>query len=87
MGVIADSMVAYAQPLSDAPDGSFEELQNAMLIAVMCWNLALLPDAEQEKMIVEMRPVVKMDDTESCDFVESVIKPMILRQHEMFPNM
>jgi uncharacterized protein YecA (UPF0149 family) len=87
MGVIADSMVAYAQPLLDETDGSIEQMQNAMSIAQMCWNLALLSAAEQEDMLNEMRPALKMDDVEFAGFRESVIAPMILRHHEMFPNM
>jgi uncharacterized protein YecA (UPF0149 family) len=80
-------MVAYAQPLFDKTDGSLEQMQNAMSIAQMCWNLALLPEAEQEDMLTEMRPALKMDDAEFAGFRESVIAPMILRHHEMFPNM
>jgi uncharacterized protein YecA (UPF0149 family) len=87
MGVIAESMVAYAQPLLDETDGSLEQMQNAMSIAQMCWNLALLPKTEQEDMLTEMRPALKMDDAEFAGFRASVIAPMILRHHEMFPNM
>jgi uncharacterized protein YecA (UPF0149 family) len=87
MGVMADSMAAYAQPLFDETDGSPEQMQNAMSIAQMCWNLALLPETEQEDMLTEMRPALKMGDAEFAGFRESVIAPMILRHHEMFPNM
>lgn len=87
MGVIAESIVAYAQPLLDETDGSHKQVQNAMSIAQMCWNLALLPESQQEEMLVEMRPALKMDEAEFADFRESVIAPMILRQHELFPNL
>lgn len=80
-------MVAYAQPLLDETDGSIEQMQNAMSIAQMCWNLALLPNEEQEDMLAKMRPALKMDDDEFAGFRESVIAPMILRHHEMFSNM
>jgi len=87
MGVIAESIVAYAQPLLDETDGSHKQVQNAMSIAQLCWNLALLPESQQEEMLVEMRPALKMDEAEFADFRESVIAPMILRQHELFPNL
>ena len=87
MGVIADSMVAFAQPLLDETDGSLEQMQNALSIAQMCWNLALSSETEQENMLTEMRPAFKMDDIEFAGFRESVIAPMILRHREMFPNM
>lgn len=87
MGVMADSMVAYAQPLIDETDDSLEQMQRAMSIAQMCWNLALLSEVLQEDMLTQMRQDLTMDDAEFADFRESVIEPMILRHHEMFPNM
>ncbi len=87
MGVMAESMVAYAQPLLDETDGSIEQMNNAFSVAQMCWNLALLPERDQEESLAEMRPALKMDDTEFAGFRQSVIAPMILRHHEMFPNM
>jgi uncharacterized protein YecA (UPF0149 family) len=87
MGVMAESMVEYAQPLLDEADGSHEQMQNALSIAQMCWTLALLPASKQEEMLAEMRPALKMDDVEFAGFRDSVIAPMISRHHEMFPNM
>lgn len=87
MGVIAESIIEYGQPLLDATDGSNEQMQNALSIAQMCWNLALLPETEQEESIAAMQPALKMDEATFADFRRSVIAPMILRHHEMFPNM
>ncbi len=87
MGLMAESMAAYAQPLLDATDGSHEQMQNALSIAQMCWNLALLPETEQEESLAEMQPALKMDEAEFADFRHSVIAPMIERHYEMFPNM
>lgn len=87
MGRIANSIVAYAQPLLDETDGSLEQTRKAMSIAQMCWNLALASETEQEAMLAEMRPAFKMDADEFTRYRESVIAPMILRHHEMFPNM
>lgn len=87
MGIMAESIVTYAQPLIDETDGSYEQMQNALLIAQMCWNLALLPVTERENSLAQMRLALKMNSTEFADFCESVIVPMIKRHHEMFPNM
>jgi len=87
MGVMAESMVAYAQPLFDETDGSCDQMQRAFSIAQMCWNLALLPETEQEEMLAEMRAALKLDDAAFADFRETVIAPMIVRHHDMFPNM
>lgn len=87
MGVMAESMVAYAQPLLDETDGSHGQMQNALSIAQMCWNLALLPEKEQKDSLAQMRPALGMDATEFADFCDSVVVPMIKRHREMFPNM
>ena len=86
MGVIAESMVTYAQPLLDGAGGSPEDIQRAMTLAQICWNLALLPDRECEAELAELRPSFHMDDSEFEDFRRSVVLPMIQRHHEMFPN-
>lgn len=87
MGRFAESVVDYAQPLLDDTDGSREQMQSALSIAQMCWNLALLPESEQEEELAEMRPALEMDDAEFLDFRNSVIDPMISRHREMFPSL
>jgi len=87
MGGIAESMVAYAQPLLDATDGSKDQISSAFALAQVCWNLALLPEKERDESLAEMRPSLKMDDEEFEGFRRSVVLPMIRRHHEMFPNM
>jgi len=87
MGVIAESTVAYAQPLLDETDGSVEEMQKAFTLAQVCWNLALLSEEARDAELAEMRPSFSMNDTEFEDFRRSVVMPMVQRHHEMFPNM
>ena len=87
MGFIAKSMVAYAQPLLDETDGSMAEMQKAMTVAQVCWNLALLPDMEREGELARLRPLFGMDEGEFEEFRRCVVLPMIRRHHEMFPHM
>jgi uncharacterized protein YecA (UPF0149 family) len=87
MGVLADSVVAYAQPLLDETDGSPAEMEKALTLAQVCWNLALLPDDERDAEIAEMRSTLKMDESAFQDFRDSVVMPMIRRHHEMYPRM
>ena len=87
MGVIAESMVAYAQPLLDETDGSVEDMQKAFTLAQVCWNLALLSAEERDAELAELRPSFPMNDGEFEDFRESVVMPMVQRHYEMFPNM
>lgn len=87
MGIIGESIAAYAQPLFDETDGSVEQMQRAMAIAQMCWNFALTPEDERDAAIDEMKPVLKMADGEFDEFKQKVILPMIERHCKMFPGM
>jgi uncharacterized protein YecA (UPF0149 family) len=87
MGAIAEAMVAYAQPLLDDTDGSAEQMQSAFTLAQVCWNLALLPEEDRDDSLAEMRATLNMDDGQFDEFRRSVVLPMILRHHEMFPHM
>ncbi len=64
-----------------------EQMNKAMAIGQLCWNLALLPEDRRDQAIGEMRTSLEMDDDEFDDFRRSIIVPMIRRHHEMFPQM
>ena len=87
MGTIADAMSRFAQPLIDATDGSPEQLQRALLLSQLCWNLAITPEGEREEFLANMRPALKMDDAEFQEFKRTVVTPMLRRHQEMFPAM
>jgi hypothetical protein len=87
MGAIAEGIAAYAQPLFDQTDGSVEQLNKAMTIGQLCWNLALLPENRRDQMLSEMRPSLDMDEDQFAEFRHSIIDPMIRRHQEMFPLM
>lgn len=87
MGVIADAFTAYAQPLIDQTDGSIEELNKALTISQLCYNLALVPEDGRDQMLREMRLSLEMNDEEFDDFRRSIVVPMIRRHQEMFPQM
>ncbi len=87
MGVIAESIMEYAQPLLDQGDGSIDSMNRAMMLAQMCWNLALLPEGQREESIQDFKPALNMTDGEFADFRQQVILPMIERHCEMFPGL
>jgi hypothetical protein len=64
MGAIAEGIVAYAQPLIDQTDGSLEQLNKALSMSQLCFNLALLPEDRRETSIRELQPSLQMDDEE-----------------------
>jgi hypothetical protein len=87
MGAIAEAIVGYAQPLIDQTDGSHEQMEKALAISQVCWNLALLPKEKQEESLREMQPSLGMDDDEFDEFRSTVLVPMIQRHEEMFPRL
>lgn len=87
MGAMGEAFAAYAQPLLDSSRGSMAQAEKALALAQICWNLALLPAEARDEALTKMRPTLKMEDDEYEDFRKSVIVPMILRHHEMFPDM
>jgi hypothetical protein len=84
MGAIAEALVAYAQPLIDATDGSDEQVQRAFTLSTLCYNLALIPEESREVAIGEMKTSLKMGDEEFEAFRRTVITPMIQRHRTMF---
>ena len=87
MGAIADAVAAYTQPLLDSTDGSVDQVNRALALGQLCWNLALLPEEARDESLATMRSTLKMDDDEFEAFRRSVVTPMILRHEEMFPRM
>jgi uncharacterized protein YecA (UPF0149 family) len=87
MGAIAEAIVAFAQPLIDQTDGSVSQMNQAMTMSQLCWNLALVPEDERETAIDKMKLEVNMTDEEFADFRENLLLPMIRRHCEMFPRL
>ncbi len=59
--------MVYAQPLLDQTDG-FEQMNKAMTISQLCWNLALRPEDERAQMLSEIRPSLKWMRMSSTSF-------------------
>jgi hypothetical protein len=87
MGYLAEAMSRFAQPLIDATDGSPEDLQRALSLAQLCWNLAVIPETQREQSLAAMQPALKMTDEEFQEFKNDVFMPMVRRHQAMFPQM
>jgi uncharacterized protein YecA (UPF0149 family) len=87
MGAIAEGIMAYAQPLIDETDGSMQQLNHALTIAQVCYNLALTPEDSRHGTLAELQRTLTMEDEEFEAFWSSVIEPMIRRHEEMFPGL
>ena len=87
MGVMAEAFAAFAQPLLDQTDGSEEQLNTALTIGQLCFNLAALPEEGRDQALRDMRSSLEMDDEQFDEFRRSIVLPMIRRHQEMFPRM
>ena len=87
MGAMAEAMTAYAQPLFDETDGSIEQMNHALELGQLCWNLALMPEEARNEALREMGPSLEMEADEFEAFRRTVVVPMIRRHEEMFPRM
>jgi hypothetical protein len=87
MGAMAEAFTAFAQPLLKQTDGSQEQLERALAISSLCYNLALAPEDSRNEMLGDIRSTLAMDDEEFDDFQRSIVVPMIRRHEAMFPLM
>jgi hypothetical protein len=87
MGLFAEAIAAYAQPLLNDTDGSLEEMQRALTFSQLCWNISVAPHDKRGKVIDDLRSTLGMAVAEFEEFRQSVIEPMIRQHEEMFPAM
>ena len=85
MGAIADALMAYMQPLIEQTDGSLEQMNKALMIGQLCYNLAMSPEGRRDAMLNEIRGPLSMSEEEFDDFRRTIIAPMIRRHEQMFP--
>lgn len=87
MGAFGEAFVAYAQPLLDQTDGSFEQVDQALKISQLCYNLALAPLEVREEMFHKIQSEMRIDGVDFEDFRDGVLFPMLKRHEAMFPRM
>lgn len=84
---LAEAMTRFAQPLLEATDGSPEQLQRALRLSQICWNLARLPAEQRDAALAEFQQTLQMNDRQFEEVQHTVIGPMIRRHREMFPGL
>jgi hypothetical protein len=87
MGAFADGFAAFAQPLLEQTDGSIEQMNQALVISQLCYNLAISPEHTRERTLNAIRPSLRMDDQEFSEFRRTVVEPMLARHRKMFPRL
>lgn len=86
MGAIAEAFVALAQPLLDQTDGSLEQVNKAMQLTQVCYNVAILSPERRLVALRELQLSMQMDDAEFADLQQDVIDPMLRRCEAAMPS-
>ncbi len=87
MGAMAEAVLAYAQPLLDQTDGSLEQMNNALAMSGLCYNIGILPESKRPAMLSDIKARFAMDDDEFADFYSEIVHPMLKRFDALFPKM
>jgi hypothetical protein len=77
-------MVDYAQPLLDSTDGSLEETQRVLDLAMIFWNAALMDADARDATLGELAGKYEGD---LRDEFWNMARMMIERHRAMFPEM
>lgn len=87
MGAIAEALMEYMRPLTEAMNGSHEELEKALALGQLCFNLGQMESDEVRAECLEKLHVsMGISDEEFAEFYAGVILPMLIRHEEMFPR-
>ena len=87
MGIYAESFVAYAKPLLEPlENSSVENMNQALAIAQICWNISQVSDNEFKKALKNTQQTLCLDDNDFKQFMNDILLPMVIRYHEMFPS-
>jgi hypothetical protein len=81
----AQQMVEFVQPLLDQTDGSIEAMNKAMSVGMVCWNMAIVPAEERDRLLAEFVDEAFPDEEARAAFRE-IAQFMIARHRQMFPE-
>ena len=86
MGAIAEALMEYMRPLTDATDGSPEELEKALALGQLCFNLGQMDQDSRSDHLEKLRESMGLSVEEYADFYVNLFLPMMVRHEEMFPR-
>jgi hypothetical protein len=82
----AQDMIDYIEPLL-GPEPNEEDMQRALSMGTICWNLSVTPEPEREQLLEKMvERVAGAHDVAAREVVRNVFTTMIARHQEMFPE-
>ncbi len=80
---MSDVILDFAQPLLDVARG-FEAEEKAVKLAILAWNLSLLPEAERTEGFEKLRASTRSDDEAGRASLEHVLSLMLARKKALF---
>lgn len=82
---MSEVLLDFAQPLLDSVDND-TAFENAISIAVLCWNISFLPEKEQSKMLREIVDEIGKSDALTRLEVEDCVKMLLERKKVLFAD-
>lgn len=86
MGAIADALLEYMRPLTDAMSDSPEGLEKALALGQVCFNLGQMDEDSRAECLERIRDSMSLSEEEFAEFYVTLILPMLIRHEEMFPR-
>lgn len=86
MSAIGEALLEYMRPLTDATDGSPEELEKALALGQLCFNLGQMDQDSRSDHLEKLRESMALSVEEYAEFYVTIILPMLIRHEEMFPR-
>jgi uncharacterized protein YecA (UPF0149 family) len=86
MGAIADALMEYMRPLTDAMKDTPEGLEKALALGQLCFNLGQMDDDARAEHLGQIRDSMGLSDEEFAGFFRDLILPMLVRHEQMFPR-
>jgi hypothetical protein len=82
----AQQMVEFVQPLLDKTDGSEEQMNKVFALGMLCWNIAILPEAKREDAILAAAGNAANTE-EGGEAFRDMVEFMVERHEELFPEL
>lgn len=78
------ALIAFAEPLLEATDGSAEQVRKALDVAMMFWSLATIEKDAERARLLEAIASTSFDSPEAKDHFRSAANEMVERHRTMF---
>jgi hypothetical protein len=82
---MSEVILDFAKPLLDLAR-DFDEQEKAVKLAILAWNLSLLPGKELQKGLDKIRSSAHFEGRSEPDPLETVVLQLIERKQDLFPT-